>query len=138
MPRHRSTVAVAVAVTAALSLSACATPGVNDLSVPPVPDEPGAVSPGGYLEGDLEGDAAQAFLSENYLSGLDVSDARRLVEEAGFAVRFDPGDGNASTVAPDSGRVVAAYVLTQESYPPSHSIVLVTARTERLTTAQPA
>jgi len=126
VPRHRLTAVVAVA--AALSLSACATPGVNDLYMPPLPDESLVASPG-YLEVDLEGDTAQAYLSDNDLSGLDVSEARRLVEEAGFAVRFDPGDGNASTVAPDSGRVVAAYVLTQESYPPSHFIVLVTART---------
>ena len=127
MPRPRLTAVVALA--AALSLSACATPGVNDLYMPPVPDEPGASPSGGYLEVDLEGDAAQAFLSDHDLSGLDVSEAQRLVEEAGFAVRFDPGDGNASAVAPGPSRVVAAYVLTQESYPPSHFIVLVTART---------
>ena len=126
MPRHRLTAVVALA--AALSLSACATLGVNDLHMPPVPDEPGAEPSGGYLEVDLEGDAAQAFLSDHDLSGLDTFEAQRLVEEAGFAVRFDPGDGNASAVAPDSSRVVAAYVLTQESYPPSHLIVLVTAR----------
>lgn len=126
MPRHRLTTVVAVA--AALSLSACATPGANDLYMPPVPDEPGAEAPGGYLDVDLEGDAAQAFLSDHDLSGLDTSEARRVVEEAGFAVRFDPGDGNPSTVQPDSSRVVAAYVLTQESHPPSHFIVLVTAR----------
>lgn len=125
MPRHRLTTVAAVA--AALTLSACATPGVNDLYMPPLPDESVVASPG-YLEVDLEGAAAQAYLSDNDLSGLDVSEARRLVEEAGFAVRFDPGDGDASTVAPDSARVVAAYVLTQESYPPSHFIVLVTAR----------
>ena len=125
MPRHRF--AAVVTVAAALSLSACATPGVNDLYMPPLPDESLVASPG-YLEVDLEGDAAQAYLSDNDLSGLGVSEARRLVEEAGFAVRFDPGDGNASTVAPDSRRVVAAYVLTQESYPPSHFVVLVTAR----------
>jgi len=127
VPRHRLTAVVALA--AALSLSACATPSVNDLYMPPMPNEPGAEPPGDYLEVDLEGDAAQAFLSGNDLSGLDVPEAQRLVEEAGFAVRFDPGDGNASSVAPDSSRVVAAYVLTQESYPPSHFIVLVTART---------
>ncbi|OII27307.1 hypothetical protein BIV04_01740 [Frigoribacterium sp. MCBA15_019] len=118
-----------VALAAALSLSACATPGVNDLYMPPVPDEPGAEPSGDYLEVDLEGDAAQAFLSDHDLSGLDTFEAQRLVEEAGFAVRFDPGDGNASSGAPNSSRVVAAYVLTQESYPPSHFIVLVTART---------
>jgi predicted small lipoprotein YifL len=123
VPRHRFTAVVVVA--AALSLSACATPGVNDLYMPPAPDEPGA-PPDGHLEVDLEGDAAQEFLRGNDLSGLDVTAAQRLVEEAGFAATFDPGDGNASAVAPDLSRVVAAYVLTQESYPPSHFIVLMT------------
>jgi len=47
--------------------------------MPTVPDEPGAEPSGGYLEVDLEGEAAQAFLRSHDLSGLDVTEAQGLV-----------------------------------------------------------
>ena len=53
--------------------------GVNDLYMPPVPDEPGAEPSGGYPSVDLEGDAAQAVLHSHDLSGLDVTEAQWLV-----------------------------------------------------------
>jgi len=132
---RRLTAAALASAALATAVSGCTTPGVSDLYMPPtsaapyvtpsstdasvvVPDEPKTV--------DLDGTAVRSFLEQNDLRGLPLSDARRQVEEAGFSVRFDSGNGSESTVEPPAdSRVVSQSMLTQESYPPSHFVVLV-------------
>jgi len=124
--RQGSAVLVSIAVT--LSVGSCTTPGVNDLRMPPTTEDPYVVPPSDTAVVDIDGASARAFLEQNDLRGLPMAEAGQLVEEAGFAVRFDLGDGLTSTrEAPAGARVASQSVETQESYPPSHFVVLVAA-----------
>lgn len=133
----RLTAAGLAAAALTLTVSGCTTPGVNDLYMPPTSadpyvalssTDPVAVMPNDPKAMDLDGTAVRSFLEQNDLRGLPLSDARRQVEEAGFPVQFDSGDGSQSTVEPPANsRVVSQSVLTQESYPPAHIVILVVA-----------
>jgi len=120
--------AVLVSIAVTLTVGGCTTPGVNDLYMPPTTEDPYVVPPSDTAVVDLDGASARAFLEQNDLRGLTMAEAGQLVEEAGFAVRFDLGDGLRSTrEAPEGARVASQSVETQESYPPSHFVVLVAA-----------
>jgi hypothetical protein len=133
----RLTAAALASATLALTVIGCTTPGVNDLYMPPISadpyvapssTDPAAVMPNDPNAVDLAGTAVRSFLEQNDLRGLPLADARRQVEEAGFPVQFDSGDGSQSAVEPPAdSRVVSQSVLTQESYPPVHIIILVVA-----------
>jgi hypothetical protein len=134
---RRLTAAALASAALALVVSGCTTPGVNDLYMPPTSEDPyvvpsstdpPSVMPSVPKAVDLDGTAVRSFLEQNDLRGLPLADARRQVEEAGLSVRFDSSDGSKSTVEPPAdSRVVSQYVLTQESYPPSHFVILVVA-----------
>jgi len=126
---RRLTAAALASAALATAVSGCTTPGVRDLYMPPTSAAPSSVVvPNEPITVDLDGTAVRSFLDQNDLRGLPLSDARRQVEEAGFSVRFDSGDGSESTVEPPAeSRVVSQSMLTQESYPPSHFVVLVVA-----------
>lgn len=134
---RRLTAAALASAALTLAVSGCTTPGVNDLYMPPTSadpyvtpssTDPSVVMPNEPKAVDLDGTAVRSFLEQNDLRGLPLADARRQVEEAGLSVRFDSGDGSNSTVEPPAdSRVVSQSMLTQESYPPSHFVVLVVA-----------
>lgn len=132
VPKRRAAAAVVVAVSAAAALSSCTTPGVQNLYMPrtgpyeephvgPVPSPTATFAPADDLASDDTLPSHGSFVGEEATGAIDA------LLERGIDVRLS--DGRALEEVTAGGWLVSEqHLATQESYPPTHYVLLTLER----------